>query len=743
MKYILKTNKLLINPQNSKHNAFIYSGSPNEGQKNKGKLIVLLDFPESTANPKELGNILIQKIHKLYYKSNVNDQEAVLENILEEVNENLPIITEADNNWIKKFNALIAVIYRQEVYFSPLGNISAWTTNNDKLVNIFDYLDNNIDKPSVNKIFTNILSGNIEAKQLLFFTTNTIFDYLAKNKIKKIVIENKEPANIILKLKELLQGIKNKSFCLVSIKLSPYIPKQVDNFKKSSPRPNNIGGKIKINISSQQSINKLLESQQATEEILNKGKSSIITSNSQNEVKTNPINTIDNTANDKYLSKIKTNKTKHKNHLKTIIQYFNTYLSALKLIFRAPYIFIKKTINHKRNIKNQQNKATKNISTPPTPLSNKALRKIAGSKTIVIVAVIILIAFISSIFFINYQKKLQLKKENYKKILKNINNKQEEYNLLLIYNDSDQAKNKLNEISDLINKLPQKTAEQKEKYKDIVNKFTKILNKTRKLNTIAQPEVIAKFNFKPIKIIKHGNNLIALGANANQFSTLDLKTKKISNKHQNDVDYKDIKSFAKDKNFIYGLDNNDQVVKIDLDQQSAKEMLITYHPNYKQADDLAVYNGRIYILDAQSNQIYKHNQRSESFSKGKAWVKDGTKINNGTAITIDGNIYLATNNGKIEKFYTGKLTDFAIEKIDPTVNNIDKIFTDQTINEIYILDKQSKRIIIINKKGSLINQFYFPTLNMINNFVIDGASQKVYLQSDNKIISLDLNSLKE
>jgi len=43
-----------------------------------------------------------------------------------------------------------------------------------------------IDKPSVNKIFTNILSGNIEPGQLLFFTTNSIFDYVSEEKIEKV-----------------------------------------------------------------------------------------------------------------------------------------------------------------------------------------------------------------------------------------------------------------------------------------------------------------------------------------------------------------------------------------------------------------------------------------------------------------------------------------------------------------------------------------------------------------------------
>ena len=226
MKYILKTNKLLINPTQNPNQAFIYTGSPNKGQKDKGKLIIILDFPEETDNTRELGNILIQKIHKLYYESSLVDQETILENILEESNENLPLLTKIDNTWLKKFSAIIAIIYKQETYFSPVGNVSAWVANGNELINVFDYLESNdIDKPSVDRIFTNILSGNIEKKQTLIFATNSIFDYVSKDNLEKLALKN-DPSGINIKLKELLFKIENRSFCSVSIKLMPYDEEQ-------------------------------------------------------------------------------------------------------------------------------------------------------------------------------------------------------------------------------------------------------------------------------------------------------------------------------------------------------------------------------------------------------------------------------------------------------------------------------------------------------------------------------------
>ena len=728
MRYILKTNKLLIHSEENPNNAFIYTGSPNEDQKNKGKLIIILDFPESTKNPKELGNLLIQKIHKLYYNSALIEQEAVLENILEELNENLPLITEINNNWLKEFNAIIAIIYRQEVYFSPMGNVSAWVTNNNRLINIFDYLESNIDKPTIDKIFTNVLSGNIEPNQLLFFTTNTIFNYLSKDKIAKIIINN-EPAGIALKLKELIYKIQDKNFCSVSIKLTPYKPQaSLSQEKEQLPIEEKqlAQQRISKDISPQQSINQLLKSQQVTRDILTKGKSKIDLS---------IIKQKERSKEKKYISL--------KKIVKNLYEYLIIYISILIKIVKTIFNFIKKIIQNISK-KIQQKKKEKQLKPAGilAPIEKiektKILQKLPKRNTILIIAIIILIVFIVSTAITKYKKQLAIKKENYKQLLEDINEKQIEYDLLLIYNDEIQAKEKLQEVSDLIDSLPRKTDEQKQNYQKISDNFTEILNKARKLTTIKEPEFMAEYSFKPVKIVKHGNLLIAAGLNSDQLSKLDLKTKEIKNIEQNDIEYNNVNIFGKVENFLHALDINDKVIKIDLDSNKATEIDITYHPNYKSANDASFYNNRLYLLDNQSNQIYKHNQGTESFNKGEEWIKDNTDIINATSLAIDGNIYVSNNAGQIKKFYTGVLTEFNLEAIDPIIKNIDKIYTDITINEIYILDNTSKRIIIINKDGKLINQFYFPTLSVMNDFVIDGSAQKVYIQSVNKIISLNL-----
>lgn len=772
MKYILKTNKLLINSEKSQNNAFIYTGSPNKDQKEKGKLIIILEFPEDTKDAKELGNLLVQKIHKLYYSSALVEQESILENILEEVNDNLPLLTHIDNNWLKKFNAIIAIIYRQETYFSPVGDVSAWIANKKELINIFDYLENDdIEKPSADKIFTNILSGNIEANQNLIFTTNPLFDYISKEKVEDIVINN-DPTAISIKLKEILFKITNRNFCLVSIKLSPVDGKNKDVIEEKAVEvpvqeiesENRLQKNIKISDEKQEEYEE--EQTQENDKISEKPKIKFITRQeydekeiieeeppvgefvrpketystiSSKESLDNLLSLQQKTENILKSGKVENEKTERIQRKKPIIlqkilkflwKIIKTIFEFLWKVISYPFILIKKSLAkskfHKNSSVNLKNSAI---------IEGKIPKSKNKKKLILIFVIIFFVALVSSIFITQYLKKSKAEKDKYNQIINSITEKKSEYDLVSIYKDEKLAKEKLKEISDLINELPQKTDEQKKKYQEILDSFTETLDKIWNIQSIKNPSIIAQAPFYPEKIIKYNDSIIALGQNSSDIARINIKSKSVEQIGTSQI-YNGITAYNKNQNFVYGLDLNNKIAKIDLDTKAITKLDIAYHPNLRKGLAISFYNDKLYILDPESNQIYKHNQEKDSFAKGEAWISDNTDIKNALCMSIDSNIYLGNNNGTMTVLYTGKSKTFTLQEINPIVKSINKIYTDNSMKEIYILDSQTKRIIAINKSGGLIKQYYFPTLNKLDDLIYDGATKTIYLQSENKIIEV-------
>ncbi len=312
-----------------------------------------------------------------------------------------------------------------------------------------------------------------------------------------------------------------------------------------------------------------------------------------------------------------------------------------------------------------------------------------------------------------------------------------EYDLVNIYKDESLAKEKLKEISDLINSLPQKTKNQIEKYQEVLNSFSEILNKVNKLETVKNPEIIFEASFNPKKIIKQGNNLIIFGANSSEITKIDASSKQGSSQGKDNI-YSNINLYAKDGNLAYGIDTKD-LIKINLDSFEIARQPIPYHPNYKSAKSIEFYANNLYIVDSESNQIYKHNGNNGNFDKGVEWIKDKTDVSSVLSIAVDTNIYLGKSDGSILKMFAGKIVPMEIKNVDPKIQTPSKVYTDKSIDQIYILDSSSKRIIVINKKGELLKQYFLPTLKEITDFVFDGASKKMYIISENKVASLNIS----
>ena len=135
-----------------------------------------------------------------------------------------------------------------------------------------------------------------------------------------------------------------------------------------------------------------------------------------------------------------------------------------------------------------------------------------------------------------------------------------------------------------------------------------------------------------------------------------------------------------------------------------------------------------------NKEIFKYRGAGDGFGSREIWLKDkgGADLAAAAALTVDGNIYLAAANGQIYKFFTGKNQTFEQKPIEPALANVKKIFTNADLDNLYILEDNGKRIVLMDKNGNFTRQYLFDSLDgPIKDFVIDNGA--IYLLSGNKI----------
>jgi hypothetical protein len=157
--------------------------------------------------------------------------------------------------------------------------------------------------------------------------------------------------------------------------------------------------------------------------------------------------------------------------------------------------------------------------------------------------------------------------------------------------------------------------------------------------------------------------------------------------------------------------------------------------------DAASYSNFLYLLDPNSNQIYKYARLANSFDKGQAWLKaENINIKNAVSMVIDGSIYLLNSDGSIEKFRTGdKVADFSIENPSDPISESAKIYTDSELKYLYITDSAKNRIVLFDKtNGKLIRQYVSNYFNNLRNIVADQKEEKIYALGENKIFEIGI-----
>jgi len=155
--------------------------------------------------------------------------------------------------------------------------------------------------------------------------------------------------------------------------------------------------------------------------------------------------------------------------------------------------------------------------------------------------------------------------------------------------------------------------------------------------------------------------------------------------------------------------------------------------------DVFFYNGNLYLLDSQKNQIWKYPGGAGGFGSIMPYIKEAsTDLSKSTSLAVDGVIWVLTQDKGILKI----LPD-TIESID--VNGLDKPFsypsvlrTQSEYKNIYVLDKGNKRLVVLNKEGEYDSQYQADFLAGAQDFAVDEKTGDIFVLSSPKIYQIKI-----
>ena len=208
-RYHTEIAKLIVyNSQKSKNFVSCFVAQPKLEEERLGRVFIISEIGQkniagiSVLDCQKFIDTLIVSIKNNYYRKNNNEfgiesLELLFEAAIQKTNRDLQAyLLQNDKNAITNFldntGIIMGVATKHQVYFTGIGKIEVFLTRKNKISDILAAsrkasAQNPTTKINQAKIFSHLISGNLETDDGLIFCTPGFLDYFSLEKIKRII----------------------------------------------------------------------------------------------------------------------------------------------------------------------------------------------------------------------------------------------------------------------------------------------------------------------------------------------------------------------------------------------------------------------------------------------------------------------------------------------------------------------------------------------------------------------------
>jgi len=737
-----KISSLVLNAgkhQNGSREVFIYQ--PDAVKENlAGKLFLLAEIDGKKNDTKKVIDFIINRLDDFYY----NDEKIFLQDKIEGLT--LDNIFEAAlaklNKALLEFvsmekivlqaedtNLVLGLIFNDKLLFSNFGRNKAFLIykkqDDYELINV-EASAAEIDNPSESggfaspKFFSSVISGEIPLSSYFIFCNEALPEYLS----------NRDLINIITKLPPIVAAEQIKS---ALSKLNSYVPflgiiiKNTFGLSLSELKEELVADSVQ---SAHNSISHLNYTEKKTEQML--APAGLVNWQKINKLwkKVNKlffnanlsISTKEAGAKDKALPSLK----KHKNDsaarmIKEKIAFGRSHsrFSGIFKMITATIVNLFNPLSWRSFINNLKSWL-------------KTLHPRNRLMFISLIAASIILVGSLLVTGINNKRKNNI--EYFNNLINTLESKKSMIDSYLLYNNQEGAKSLIGESLAAIDALPVKSEDQILKRDQLRSQIEEQRARVQKLTTVESPELLTDFrsynaSAETRNLVFVNNKLYAADPAAKAVYTFDNNDKTSASFLLNG-DFNALDKPVFEAGQIYYLSAN-RLIALDpasgknsffnLDGVGADNKIISFH----------FYRSSLYLVMPDQNQVYRMSKNANGFGNKVARLNGEAYLGDVVDAAITGDMIFLKNNGQVQKYYNGEAQSFSLALIDPSLDSASllKTFGDQ----LYILDKSSKRIIVFDKDGFLNKQFRFPSLNNLKDFTLDADGKTVYLLNDDSV----------
>lgn len=154
---------------------------------------------------------------------------------------------------------------------------------------------------------------------------------------------------------------------------------------------------------------------------------------------------------------------------------------------------------------------------------------------------------------------------------------------------------------------------------------------------------------------------------------------------------------------------------------------------------MVVFAGNLYLLDPPKNAVWKYIRGETGFSSRQSYLGPDTQLDLRDAenLSVDGAVWI-TKPHQVLHLVQGQVDSWSIKGLDEDLGETLKIYSDDTTKNIYLLDQDKSRVVLLDKDGTYLSQYRWKERLAPTDFVVSEPLKKILLLVRGTIYAIDL-----
>lgn len=176
------------------------------------------------------------------------------------------------------------------------------------------------------------------------------------------------------------------------------------------------------------------------------------------------------------------------------------------------------------------------------------------------------------------------------------------------------------------------------------------------------------------------------------------------------------------------------------DKESSFKEIIAEGDSNREATLIEGFATYVYLLNPDKRNIYRYSKQEDGYSDPIGWAIGAASFDyeQVSSWAIDGEVWVVTREGGLHKLASGEEEEFEVTGLAEPFSGALQVFTHEDLENLYLLEPDGKRLVVLNKKGEFLKEIKSDSLASTTALFVSEELGKAFAVSGSIVYAMSI-----